>query len=143
MPLENEALPFPLGLKAVKPTVETPCLRLSWPKSARLRNCWASVTSLAATDPEVVQWIGMNPAIAVSARQEGAGDCSCRMTPGTATFALDRGNGRELPPETRTQPMQHGHRPAASEQIPATLVPEKGWHFLHLFYRVDRARLAA
>ena len=31
--------------------------------------------------------------------------------------------------------------PAASEQIPATLVPEKGWHFLHLFYRVDRARL--
>jgi chlorite dismutase len=26
--------------------------------------------------------------------------------------------------------------------VPATLVPEKGWHFLHLFYRVDRARLA-
>ena len=25
---------------------------------------------------------------------------------------------------------------------PATLVPEKGWHFLHLFYRVDRSRLA-
>jgi chlorite dismutase len=37
--------------------------------------------------------------------------------------------------------MQHGHRPAVSEQIPATLVPENGWHFLHLFYRVDRARL--
>jgi len=40
-----------------------------------------------------------------------------------------------------TQPMQHGHRPAVSEQIPATLMPERGWHFLHLFYRVDRARL--
>jgi chlorite dismutase len=38
--------------------------------------------------------------------------------------------------------MRHGHRPAASEQVPATLVPESGWHFLHLFYRVDRARLA-
>jgi peroxiredoxin len=44
--------------------------------------------------------------------------------------------------ETKTQPMQHGHRPVASDQIPATLVPEKGWHFLHLFYRVDRGRLA-
>jgi chlorite dismutase len=38
--------------------------------------------------------------------------------------------------------MQHGHRPAASAQIPATLVPETGWHFLHLFYQVDRAALA-
>ena len=46
------------------------------------------------------------------------------------------------PPQTATHPMQHGHRPASSEQVPATLVPEKGWHFLHLFYRVDRARLA-
>jgi len=44
--------------------------------------------------------------------------------------------------ETKTYPMQHGHRPMASEQVPATLVPEQGWHFLHLFYRVDRARLA-
>ncbi len=42
-----------------------------------------------------------------------------------------------------TQPMQHGHRPAASSQIPASLVPESGWHFLHIFYRVDRAALAA
>jgi hydrogen peroxide-dependent heme synthase len=32
------------------------------------------------------------------------------------------------------------HEPAA--QTPATLVPEEGWHFLHLFYRVDRGRLA-
>jgi chlorite dismutase len=38
--------------------------------------------------------------------------------------------------------MQHGHRPASSSQIPATLVPETGWHFLHVFYRVDRAALA-
>ena len=30
---------------------------------------------------------------------------------------------------------------AASGQVPATLVPETGWHFLHLFYRVDRDRL--
>ena len=34
------------------------------------------------------------------------------------------------------------HRPAASAVAPATLVPESGWHFLHLFYRVDRAALA-
>src|SRR5262249_12655762 len=44
-------------------------------------------------------------------------------------------------PRTRTHAMQHGHRPASSEQIPATLVPERGWHFLHLFYRVDRQAL--
>jgi chlorite dismutase len=43
--------------------------------------------------------------------------------------------------EAKTHPSQHGHRPAASEQVPATLVPEAGWHFLHLFYRVDRGRL--
>jgi peroxiredoxin len=42
---------------------------------------------------------------------------------------------------SKTYPNQHGHRPSASEQIPATLVPENGWHFLHLFYQVDRARL--
>lgn len=41
-----------------------------------------------------------------------------------------------------THPMQHGHRPAASAQKPATLVPEVGWHFLHLFFRVDRGALA-
>jgi chlorite dismutase len=34
--------------------------------------------------------------------------------------------------------MQHGHRPAASAQVPASLIPESGWHVLHLFYRVDR-----
>jgi chlorite dismutase len=41
-----------------------------------------------------------------------------------------------------TQPMQHGHRPASAERITASLVPEVGWHFLHVFYRVDRAALA-
>jgi chlorite dismutase len=41
----------------------------------------------------------------------------------------------------KTFPMQHGHRPAAAEQVPATLVPENGWHFLHLYYKVDRAQL--
>ena len=30
----------------------------------------------------------------------------------------------------------------STAQAPATLVPEEGWHFLHLFYRVDRGRLA-
>src|SRR5262249_32625215 len=35
----------------------------------------------------------------------------------------------------------HGHRPAASENVPATLEPAQGWHCLHLFYQVDRARL--
>jgi chlorite dismutase len=48
------------------------------------------------------------------------------------------------PAETApTQPMQHGHRPASSAQIPATLVPEAGWHVLHVFYRIDRGALAA
>ena len=52
--------------------------------------------------------------------------------------------GTESPPSSpASQPMQHGHRPAASAQAPATLVPEAGWHVLHLFYRVDRATLAA
>jgi peroxiredoxin len=46
-------------------------------------------------------------------------------------------------PATPTHPMQHGHRPSSSAQFPATLVPETGWHFLHAFYQVDRAALAA
>jgi hydrogen peroxide-dependent heme synthase len=62
--------------------------------------------------------------------------------PGTHSTPAILEAGSTTRPETRTQPMQHGHRPAASEQVPASLVPEKGWHFLHLFYRVDRARLA-
>jgi len=43
--------------------------------------------------------------------------------------------------EPKTDPIERGHRPTVSAQVPATLVPEQGWHFLHLFYRVDRARL--
>ncbi len=37
---------------------------------------------------------------------------------------------------------QGGQRPSAAPQAMLTLVPEEGWHFLHLFYRIDRARLA-
>jgi peroxiredoxin len=39
-----------------------------------------------------------------------------------------------------TATVPHGQ---PSGQFPATLVPESGWHFLHLFYRIDRSRLAA
>ncbi|MDR3633796.1 MAG: heme-dependent peroxidase [Isosphaeraceae bacterium] len=45
------------------------------------------------------------------------------------------------PASAPTQPMQHGHRPAASAQVPATLVLEQGWHCLHLFYQINRAAL--
>jgi chlorite dismutase len=48
----------------------------------------------------------------------------------------------ESPAQPSTHPMQHGHRPAAAAQVPATLVPETGWHVLHLFYRIDRRSLA-
>lgn len=44
---------------------------------------------------------------------------------------------------TSTQPMQHGHRPASADSVPATLVLETGWHVLHVFYRIDRTALAA
>ncbi len=46
-------------------------------------------------------------------------------------------------PPSSTHPMQHGHRPAASAQFPATLVPETGWHCLHLYYQVNRQALSA
>jgi hydrogen peroxide-dependent heme synthase len=46
-------------------------------------------------------------------------------------------------PSAPTYPSQHGHRPSSAEQVPASLVPESGWHFLHLFYQVDRGALAA
>ncbi|MDB5353513.1 MAG: hypothetical protein JWN86_4760 [Planctomycetota bacterium] len=36
---------------------------------------------------------------------------------------------------------QHGHRPSA-EGVIASLTPEVGWHFLHLYYRIDREILA-
>jgi hydrogen peroxide-dependent heme synthase len=50
--------------------------------------------------------------------------------------------GSSPAPAGSTHPSQHGHRPAASAQVPATLVPQAGWHFLHLFFRVDRRVLA-
>ena len=39
------------------------------------------------------------------------------------------------------QPAHQRHRPTPAAEIPASLVPESGWHFLHLFYRIDRDRL--
>ncbi|WP_406695802.1 hydrogen peroxide-dependent heme synthase [Singulisphaera sp. Ch08] len=50
--------------------------------------------------------------------------------------------GAEPTSQPTSHPTQHGHRPASSTQIPATLVPQEGWHFLHLFFKVDRAVLA-
>jgi hydrogen peroxide-dependent heme synthase len=58
--------------------------------------------------------------------------------PGSNAASLSSADARS---QTRTFPMQHGHRPAASEEVPATLEPVQGWHCLHLFYQVDRARL--
>jgi hydrogen peroxide-dependent heme synthase len=46
-----------------------------------------------------------------------------------------------LEDSTQDVPMQRGPGQASSAQVPATLVPETGWHFLHLFYRIDRQRL--
>ena len=56
---------------------------------------------------------------------------------------MAEGTGARTSPANPTQPMQHGHRPSTSAQVPATLVPETGWHFLHLYYRIDRAALAS
>jgi chlorite dismutase len=61
--------------------------------------------------------------------------------PEAAALGTHAPGGAGAAAPARTHPMQHGHRPAASEQVPATLTPERGWHFLHLFYQVDRARL--
>lgn len=36
----------------------------------------------------------------------------------------------------------HGERPGASGLAAASLVPESGWHFLHLYYQVDRGIMA-
>ena len=49
----------------------------------------------------------------------------------------------ESRPAAPTHPMQHGHRPSASSQAPASLVPESGWNFLHVFSQIDRAAHAA
>lgn len=54
-----------------------------------------------------------------------------------ATVSNPRSNPGSQP---QANAPERGRRPAA-EEVPATLVPESGWHFLHLFYRVDRDRL--
>ena len=58
------------------------------------------------------------------------------MTEGTATPP-------PITPESPAHPASPGHRPGAATSVTATLVPEAGWHFLHVFYRIDRAALAA
>lgn len=47
-------------------------------------------------------------------------------------------HGSESPAQGRPSTASTGHRPHASEEVVASLVPPVGWHFLHLFYRVDR-----
>ena len=44
-------------------------------------------------------------------------------------------------PVSASPPSGRPH-PGAMEQVPASLEPENGWHFLHLFYKIDRAKLA-
>ncbi len=44
------------------------------------------------------------------------------------------------PAPTHTQ--APARRPMAAD-VPASLIPDSGWHFLHLYFRVDRAALAA
>src|SRR4051812_23076636 len=65
--------------------------------------------------------------------------------PSRSRDAMSQETGPTYPAQEAapTHPMQHGHRPASSAQVPATLVPETGWHFLHVFYQVDRAILAS
>jgi chlorite dismutase len=52
----------------------------------------------------------------------------------------------ERPPTLPTTPKAPEHsgaaHPAAAPQAAASLVPEVGWHVLHLFYRIDRGALA-
>ena len=59
--------------------------------------------------------------------------------PASHGSAASEGASKHSEPRSEGRPA--GHRPSAAAQAPATLVPEAGWHFLHLFYRVDRARL--
>ncbi len=65
-----------------------------------------------------------------------------------STFPRDRALREGMPTMSQapdapapTQPTPHGQRPAAAGQVEASLVPESGWHFLHLFYRIDRGAL--
>jgi hydrogen peroxide-dependent heme synthase len=63
-------------------------------------------------------------------------------SPETAPHGPSTNAGTMKPSEPQAEARAPGHRPSASAQAPATLVPEAGWHFLHLFYRVDRSRLS-
>ncbi len=47
--------------------------------------------------------------------------------------------------ERPAQAHGQGHYPstATAGQHPASLVPESGWHVIHLYYQVDRRELAA
>ncbi len=49
---------------------------------------------------------------------------------------------RRTPAPAATYPMHAEPGKAPSGAREPTLVPERGWHFLHLFYKVDRAALA-
>lgn len=40
--------------------------------------------------------------------------------------------------QTHPEAAKSQRRPNPAGQVPASLIPETGWHFLHLFYRVDR-----
>ena len=57
--------------------------------------------------------------------------------------AVDTSTNPSAPVAAADRPAHAGHRPgAAAVAIPATLVPDGGgWHFLHIYYRVDRAAL--
>jgi hydrogen peroxide-dependent heme synthase len=61
------------------------------------------------------------------------------MTHEPSTSAVAGEAAHTQPGAVAQGPQRRPH--AASGQVPATLVPETGWHFLHLFYRVDRDRL--
>jgi chlorite dismutase len=62
-------------------------------------------------------------------------------SPESASQGTSTNVGTTRPTEPQAEARPPGHRPSAAAQVPATLVPEAGWHFLHLFYRVDRSRL--
>ena len=51
-------------------------------------------------------------------------------------------HGTESASPPAGSPAATGRRPTM-EEVPASLIPETGWHFLHLYYRVDRAALGA
>src|SRR5262249_52562785 len=98
-------------------------------------------SSLAATDDQGLE-CGcqlMNPMSA--SRQQGRPNMSEDSTAAASPpAAADQGTTTRA--ESGAEAGRRGQRPSAAPQVTATLVPEEGWHFLHLFYRVDRGRLA-